>query len=74
MATAGAWAVVRWTADLALGTTFLLDPALSDHAIEEDLMWEFVASTIAGVGAGVVFAYYVRQQIGVERVPVEADA
>ncbi|MBV0901285.1 hypothetical protein [Haloarcula salina] len=74
MATAGAWAVVRWTADLALGTTFLLDPALSDHAIEEDLMWEFVASTIAGVGAGVVFAYYVRRQIGVERVAVEADA
>lgn len=73
MATAGTWAVVRWTADLALGTTFLLDPALSDHAIEEGLMWEFVASTIAGIGAGVVFAYYVRRQIGVERVPLEAD-
>ncbi|WP_424004315.1 hypothetical protein ACOZ4I_06865 [Haloarcula salina] len=74
MATAGAWAVVRWTADLALGTTFLLDPALSDHAIEEGLMWEFVASTVAGIGAGVVFAYYVRRQIGVERVPGEVDA
>ncbi len=71
MATAGVWAVVRWVADLTLGTTFLLDPALTEHAIEEAVMWEFVASTIAGVGAGVVFAVYVRRQIGPERIPRE---
>ncbi|MFC7076485.1 hypothetical protein [Haloarcula halophila] len=69
MATAGIWAVVRWGADLLLGTTFLLDPALSEHAIEEALMWEFVASTAAGVGAGLVFAVYVSRQVGLNRVP-----
>jgi len=69
MATAGVWAVVRWVADITLGTAFVLDPALSEHAIEEALMWEFVASTIAGVGAGVLFAMYVSRQIGTQRAP-----
>jgi hypothetical protein len=71
MATAGVWAVVRWVADLTLGTTFILVPGLSEHAIEEAIMWEFVASTIAGVGAGFVFAVYVARQIGTRRVPEE---
>ena len=71
MATAGVWAVVRWVADLTLGTSFILDPELTEHAIEEALMWEFVASTIAGVGAGVIFAVYVGRQIGRRRVPRE---
>ena len=35
MATAGLWALVRWIADISLGTGFL--------ASEEALMWEFVA-------------------------------
>ena len=69
MATAGVWAVVRWASDRLLGTTFILDPALSEHAIEEALMWEFVASTIVGLGAGVVFAYYVRRELGRTRIP-----
>jgi hypothetical protein len=67
MGTAGVWAVVRWVADQTIGTTFILDPALSEHAIEEALMWEFVASTIAGVGAGLVFAVYVSRRIGTRR-------
>lgn len=67
MGTAGVWAVVRWIADQTIGTTFILNPALSEHAIEEALMWEFVASTVAGVGAGLVFAVYVRRQIGMRR-------
>ncbi|MDS0283307.1 hypothetical protein [Haloarcula onubensis] len=71
MAAAGVWAVVRWASDRTLGTTFILDPALSEHAIEEALMWEFVASTIAGVGAGVLFALYVSYRIGTTRVPAE---
>ncbi|MFC7250606.1 hypothetical protein ACFQJ5_12255 [Halomicroarcula sp. GCM10025324] len=71
MAAAGGWAVVRWGADIMLGTTFVLDPALTEHEIEEALMWEFVASTIAGLGAGLVFAYYVRRQIGTKRIPRE---
>jgi len=69
MATAGVWAVVRWVSDQLLGTAFILDPAMTEHAIEEALMWEFVASTIAGLGAGIVFAYYVRRELGRARVP-----
>jgi len=71
MATAGVWAVVRWLLDLSLGTTFLLRPGVTEHAIEEALMWEFVASTVAGVGAGLLFAYYVGRRIGPDRVPRE---
>lgn len=61
MATAGAWAVVRWIADIYLGTGFI--------AAENALMWEFVASTIAGVGAGLVFEGYVRRRVRPERLP-----
>jgi len=74
LATAGVWAVARWGADRLFGTTFLLDPALTEHAIEEALMWEFVASTIAGVGAGLLFAVYVGRQIGTTRIPEEVQA
>ncbi|WP_276250630.1 hypothetical protein [Haloarcula rara] len=74
LATAGVWAVLRWGADRLFGTTFILDPALTEHAIEEALMWEFVASTIAGVGAGLLFAVYVGRQIGTARVPEEVQA
>ena len=63
LAMAGLWAVVRWVTDLTLGTTFLLDPALSEKMIERQLMWEFVASTAAGVIAGLVFTLYVRRRI-----------
>ncbi|WP_254271365.1 hypothetical protein [Haloarcula marina] len=73
MATAGVWAVVRWVADQTLGTAFILNPALTEHAIERAIMWEFVASTIAGVGAGVVFAVYVSRQIGTTRIPEEVQ-
>ena len=73
MGVAGVWAVLRWTVDLWLGTGFLLDPALDPEAIERGLMLEFVASTVAGVLAGVVFEFYirrrarVRQRVGGER-------
>jgi hypothetical protein len=63
LAMAGLWAVARWSIDLTLGTTFLLDPALSEATIERQLMWEFVASTAAGVFAGLVFTLYVRRRI-----------
>ena len=62
MATAGVWAVVRWLADVSLGTTFLLDPALSEDVIETQLMWEFVYSTLAGAAAGVIFEAYFRRR------------
>ena len=63
LAMAGLWAVVRWSVDLVLGTTFLLDPALSEAVIERRLMLEFVASTAAGLIGGFVFALYVRRRI-----------
>ena len=70
MATAGVWAVVRWVVDVTLGTTFLLDPALSPDAVETRLMWEFVYSTLAGVVGGVVFeAYFRRRGLGRKRLP-----
>lgn len=61
MATAGVWAVVRWVADIYLGTGFL--------GAADALMWEFVASTVAGVGAGIVFEGYVRRRLHTERLP-----
>ena len=64
MATAGIWAVVRWGADLVLRTGFLTS--------ERALMLEFVASTIAGVIAGIVFVFYFRRMAQPERrVPDE---
>ena len=70
MATAGVWAVLRWVVDVSLGTTFLLDPALSPDEVETRLMWEFVYSTLAGVAGGVIFeAYFRRRDRGRERVP-----
>lgn len=61
LAAAGAWAVVRWIADLYLGTGFL--------GSEDALMWEFVASTVAGIGAGLFFEGYVRRRLPPERLP-----
>jgi hypothetical protein len=61
LATAGIWAVVRWVADLYLGTGFL--------TTGNALMWEFVASTIAGLGAGLFFEGYVRRRLRTERLP-----
>jgi len=66
MATAGVWAVVRWLADGWLGTGFI--------ASERALMWEFVASTVAGILAGLLFVYYVRHRITpADRLPEGVD-
>lgn len=70
MAAAGFWAVARWVADAVLGTTFLLDPALTEDAIEHALMVEFVASTAAGLLAGVIFTLYVRRRAARD-VPIQ---
>jgi len=74
MATAGIWAVLRWSLDVALGTAFLLDPALTAEEIETALMWEFVYSVGAGGIAGAVFEGYFRRHAGAaDRVPEEVD-
>ena len=75
IAVAGVWGVVRWLADLYLGTTLLLVPGETELAIERALMIEFVVATAIGVVAGIVFEFYVRRQTSVTaRVPEEATA
>lgn len=70
MATAGVWAVTRWTSDIWLGTAFLDALGPDEAAIDRAIMLEFVASTVAGLVAGVVFEFYVRRRAAVEeRIP-----
>jgi hypothetical protein len=71
VATAGLWAEARWLSDTLFGTRFLLDGRPED-LIEEALMLDFVAATVAGVLAGVFFAYYLRRYLEVTpRYPSE---
>ncbi|SEL65864.1 hypothetical protein SAMN04488691_106235 [Haloferax larsenii] len=51
MAAAGVWAVVQWLSDLYLGTQLLFN-GRPDPVIEEAMMWDFVAATVAGLFAG----------------------
>mgnify|MGYP006977846789 CR=1 FL=1 len=69
LAAAGLWALVRWGSDIYLGTELLLVPGpdgvLTDadrEVIEEALMWEFVASGVAGLVAGLFFEGYIRRR------------
>ena len=65
MGTAGAWAVVRYAFDVLIGTTFILPAVRTEAAMalaERRLMVEFVASSLAGVAAGVVFELYFRRR------------
>ncbi|MFB6186562.1 MAG: hypothetical protein ABEI86_06820, partial [Halobacteriaceae archaeon] len=64
--TAGVWAVVRWLSDIYLSTTFLIEPTMTQaelHAVEAQVMWEFIYSTIAGIVGGVIFEAYFRRRI-----------
>ena len=74
MAAAGIWAVAQWAADLFLGTALLLD-GRPEAIIERELMWDFVAATVAGVFAGVLFEYYFRRRVRTRGIAEEvADA
>ncbi|WP_254764052.1 hypothetical protein [Natrinema marinum] len=53
MAAAGLWALLRWSASKTLGIPFT-----ADH---DAVMWEFVYSAVAGIGAGVIFEFYFRR-------------
>ncbi|UVE50224.1 hypothetical protein KU306_15175 [Haloferax larsenii] len=71
MAAAGVWAVVQWLSDLYLGTQLLLN-GRPDPVIEEAMMWDFVAATVAGLFAGLLFEYYFRRRSGSkERLPTD---
>jgi hypothetical protein len=63
----GVWNVLQWFADVALGTSFLLD-GRSQAAINNDVMLEFVNAGVAGFGGGIVFDVYFRSR---DRSPTE---
>jgi hypothetical protein len=72
MSAAGTWAVLRWSSDVLLGTSFLLRPGVAESVIEEEVMWEFTYSTAAGLLAGGVFELYFRRLArGADRLPTE---
>jgi len=62
MATAGVWAVVRWAADVWLGTALVYEPGLTPDEVERQVMVEFVFSTVAGLFAGLTFELYFRRR------------
>ncbi|QLK26083.1 hypothetical protein HYG81_00145 [Natrinema zhouii] len=65
MAAAGLWALLRWSASQMLGIPFT-----ADH---DAVMWEFVYSAVAGLGAGVVFELYFRRLArSAQRLPENA--
>ncbi|KAB1198719.1 MULTISPECIES: hypothetical protein [Haloferax] len=69
MAAAGIWAVVQWLSDIYLGTRLLLN-GRPEAVIETMLMWDFVAATLAGLLAGLIFEYYFRRRAySRERLP-----
>ena len=53
MATAGVWALARWTADFVLGNAF--------PETFRQLMIEFIGATLAGLFGGLLFAFYFRR-------------
>jgi hypothetical protein len=71
MAAAGVWAVVQWLSDIYLGTRLLLN-GRPESVVETALMWDFVAATVAGLAAGLVFEYYFRRRVEPrQRLPTE---
>ncbi|MEF8814692.1 MAG: hypothetical protein V5A55_12870 [Halovenus sp.] len=70
LATAGIWAVFRWSIDLLVGTEFLLAEGVGDQVIHDEVMAEFVYSAVAGLAAGAVFELYFRRRASsAERLP-----
>jgi uncharacterized membrane protein YbjE (DUF340 family) len=61
MAAAGIWAVFRYASDLLLSTHFLLD-GRPETVVERALMLDFVAATLAGIVAGLLFEFYFRRR------------
>ena len=60
LAMSGLLNVLRWSSDVVLGTTYLLD-GRSQDAVNAAVMIEFVYATVAGVVAGAVFYLYFKR-------------
>jgi len=70
-AAAGVWALARYVADTLFGTQLLLDGRPLQQ-VETALMWDFVAATLVGLVAGVVFElYFRRRHPPTDRLPTE---
>lgn len=57
LAMSGLLNILRWSADMLVGTAYLLDGRTQD-AINAAVMIEFIYATIAGIVAGAVFYWY----------------
>jgi hypothetical protein len=66
LAATAVWAVLQWSLDLLIGTEFLIEPGRTDRAIHDELMMEFVYTTISGFLAGLIFEFYFRRGAPVE--------
>ncbi len=62
LASAAAWAVVRWNSDRLFGTEFLSTPGMSGDAANAALMVEFVWVALAGLAAGLLFDAYFKRR------------
>lgn len=62
LASAAAWAIVRWCMDVLLGTSFLIEPGVSQDTANASLMIEFVWVTLAGLAAGILFDAYFKRR------------
>jgi len=62
LASAAAWAIVRWSADRLLGTEFLPIPGPTGGDANAALMTEFVWVTLAGIAAGLLFDTYFKRR------------
>jgi len=68
MASVAAWSVVRWNMDAMLGTSYLMEPGMTQAEANAALMVEFTWVTLAGLVAGVLFdAYFRRRGRGLRR-------
>lgn len=72
LASAGVWAIVRWTLDRWVGTTLLITSNSSAEAANEALMIEFLWVTLAGLAAGLLFDAYLSRRDAQLRRRIEA--
>ncbi len=62
LASAAAWAIIRWNSDRLLGTEFLSDAAMTSTEANAALMVEFIWVTVAGFVAGILFDAYFKRR------------
>lgn len=61
-ASAALWTIFRWSMDVLLGTSYLLQPGVSQDVANSLLMIEFLWVTAAGLTAGILFDVFYRRR------------